>query len=279
MKTLLLLFGNMLKNSAIIILSFIVLSCSSDPKKGFIDEAHRPQDWQAELKLTFLSDTIENGVEEIVLVDKTEKGDYQAFVDQLFDLAFSGDVKVYLPNALSEKTDDTVSPKELYDALEQLDSVQVENLLTGEFSDTVIDNSFKKERTTFLEIECKASKNGTQIQLIPYSVSIGEQVFNDDGVQRGFKPNFFIQVNQEWKAEGLDISLTLQTDSLGLFKPTLFTYYRGNNGLPFQEMIDLKTGESIEAQINLGFDFSDQSIWVEPFEVKKPLVNAKSNEA
>lgn len=269
----------MLKTNALLLLSLIIFSCNSDPKKGFVDEAHRPQDWQAELKLTLISDTIENGVEEIKLIDQTTNGDYQALVDQLFDLAFSGDANVYLPNALSEKIDDAISPKELYDALEKLDSVQVENLLTGEFTDTVIDNSFKKERTTFLEIECKVSKNGNQIQLTPYSTTLGEQVFNEDGILRGFKPNFFIQVNQELKAEGLDISLTFQTDSLGLFKPTLFTYYRGNNGLPFQEMIDLKTGESIEAQINLGFNFSDQSIWVEPFDVIKPLVSAKSNEA
>lgn len=269
----------MLKTNALILLSLIIFSCNSDPKKGFVDEAHRPQDWQAELNLTLLSDTIENGVEEIKIIDQTAKGDYQALVDQLFDLAFSGDANVYLSNALSEKSVDAVSPKELYDALEQLDSVQFENLLTGEFMDTVIDNSFKKERTTFLEIECKVSKNRNQIQLTPYSVSLGEQVFNDDGVLRGFKPNFFIQLNQETKAEGLDISLTFQTDSLGLFKPTLFNYYRGNSSLPFQNMIDLKSGESVEAQINVGFGFSDQSIRVEPFEVKKSQATVKPNEA
>ncbi len=279
MKTSLLSLGNMLKTNAIILVSLFVFACSSDPKKGFVDEAHRPQDWQAELKLTFLSDTVDNGVEEIHLMDITQNGDYQALIDQLFDLAFSGDANVYLPNALSEKTENAVSPKELYDALEQLDSVQVENLVTGEIMDTVIDNSFKKERTTFLEIECKALKNGSQIQLIPYSVSLGEQVFNDDGVLRGFKPNFFIQVNQQSKAEGLDISLTFQTDSLGLFKPTLFTYYRGNSSLPFQNMIDLKSGESVEAQINMGFGFSDQSIKVEPFHLKNSQVSVKPNEA
>lgn len=255
------------------------MSCSSDPKKGFVDEAHRPKDWQAELKLTLFSDTIDDGVEEIKIIDQTAKGDYQALVDQLFDLAFSGDANVYLPNALSEKSTKAVSPKELYDALEQLDSVQFENLLTGELMDTIIDNSFKKERTTFLEIECKATNKGTQIQLTPFSVSLGEQVFNDDGVLRGFKPNFFIQVNEESKVEGLDISLTFQTDSLGLFRPSMFTYYRGNSGLPFQNMLDLKLDESAEAQINVGFGFSDQSIQIQPFELKKSQLSIKPNEA
>lgn len=267
-----------MKNKFIVSLLLVILSsCGSSTEKNFVDEQHRPKDWEANLHFVVSADTIEDEFERLYITDRSSSPNYQDLVDQLFDLAFSEESNIFLPDALSEKTDEAVDAKELHDFLQVFDTAFVEDLITGEQRDTVIDLSFRKQNVSYLEVVCNVQKQEDQIFLYPNTVAIGEQVFNEFGEYRGFRPKFFLGLNEGTEVKTKDqIALVFQTDSLGLFRANMFSIYHETATTPFQDMIGADAKNDVEMVTNFGFSFKENMLMIEP--VRPKLVAKKPSE-
>jgi len=259
------------RNIWIIVLFGIGLhSCTDQGEKEFVDEAHRPQDWKAKFHLNLLPDTETNEEEKINAIDHSENTKVYDLVDQLFDLAFSGDAKVYLPGVFGDlDPEQVVDPMQLQKALESYDTTSVEDLYSLGFVDTVVDMSFRKSAVSIVQINCAFRKQGNQIMAIPLHVMIGEQIFSDQGSFRGYKPRFFIELNhQELKDMNLTADLNIATDSLGLFKINSLEAYHEDESQPIHDLLMMDNAHQAILKLKIGFSFSRREMMIDPFEVK-----------
>jgi hypothetical protein len=251
------------------LLVVILVGCGGGNNKDYVDEKHRPKDWEANLHLVVSADTVEDEFERLTIIDKSSSSNYQDLVDQLFDLAFSEEPSIYLPNALSQMSDDAVDAKELHDFLQAFDTAYIEDLITGEQRDTIIDMSFRKQNVSYLEVVCDFGRSDGKIILSPKMIAIGEQVFNEFGEYRGFRPKFFLGLNES-ETDNFDdqIALVFQTDSLGLFRANMFSFYHETIKTPFQEMIGADAKNDVEISTNFGFSFRESRLIIGPIDPK-----------
>lgn len=259
-----------MRNKHVLWLFVIFLLSCTGGETDYVDEEHRPKDWEANVSFIVSADTINDEFEQLAITDKSISPNYQDLVDQLFDLAFSEETNIYLPNALGDISTERIDARALHDALQEFDTAYVEDLITRQQRDTIIDISFRKGNVSHLEVVCNFQKRSSQIVLTPKTVAIGEQVFSEQGVYRGFRPKFFLGLEQSSTENFLGkIALVFQTDSLGLFRASMFSEYQGNFATPFQELIGTDQNHDVEINTSFGLIFRENAMEIDPFQAKQ----------
>ena len=238
-----------MKNLAFTLLACgILMSCASDNEKNDIvpvDEMHRPADYSNRIEMTIQKDLTADGIEYHPVRFYNGEKDFESLLEQLWKLAFSGDSKVHGINFLGEFDEENVmDPKQLVDALEQFDTVMIDDLMTGELKDSVLDMSFTKSQVSALSIYFICDD-----LLTPYAVGFGQKVYDSEGVYRGVSNKFFIKLDESVEGECKQ-RLAIQSDSTGLMKPVFFDFYFENNETPFQNAL----GESADSVIQLSME-------------------------
>lgn len=184
------------------------------------DELHRPSDWHSDLEFKVYYEQPLNDEQRYSVIAETYKtsSSLDRFINQLFDLAFSGDAEIYLPTVLGDPDRSAlISPESLVQSLNSFDTVYTENLETGELEQTTIDQSFSSSNTSSLVVYSNVLQEESQLRFIPYEIGVGEQVLNEDGSFRGIRTRYFIKLSER------DPDLAQQefyflSDSLGIFQ-------------------------------------------------------------
>lgn len=261
----------------IILLSSLLfcLACSTDPSKS-ADEQERPADWVSDVRLVVALDSINDDFADLHVVSSNSSAPLSGLIDQVYDLAFSGDADVFASTLFGEvDLEHQLDPKSLLESLEFFDTVTVENLMTGEIKDTVVDLSFNKSAVTSFTILFSIDDEQS-IAFNPTLLSMGKQVFSTQtGEFRGYSDKFFMAVNDgpQPSHENLD-KLLIFSDSLGQFQVNCFQLYREYTKRGLSETIREKHGvhDFYEIQFKLSFDYSQSKLLMEEVRIN-PLEN------
>lgn len=206
------------------LLMFFLSACGSDgdqnrfqKQRESSDEAHRPGAWQAEMTYTIefaAADAYGFEAHQILEEKILPHTAFHGLASQLFDLAMSGDVKVYEPTVLGEPDyDAALNPGELVKFLDRTDSVLTRDLETGEMVMTAVVDQFGKSRVNAIVLLDYWDPETLEMH-IPM-VMIGEQAFDDDGFYRGIRPVFFMELSGVKSPDGQHLDFNLVTDSIG----------------------------------------------------------------
>lgn len=228
----------------------IINGCTTSNESIPDDELHRPADYQNRLNLTVsLDKEADNKEYHKVLAYESER-DFENFVDQLWKLAFSGDSKVYGVNYLGEfDSENKMDPSMLVESLKQFDTISVEDLMTGEIKDSVIDLSFSIKDVSALSIFFNCGDG-----MSPYAVGFGKQVFDmETGDYRGIANKFFIQLDGQSESDCKQ-RLSFESDSTGLMRPSHFAHYYNSESKPFQESVIKKNETTMTVEFDLILD-------------------------
>jgi len=251
-------FGTM--NKLVFIgLLFLCYSCSNDASES-ADEQERPADWKSSFELVVALDSTNDEFVDLHIVSSKQSESLSVLIDQAYDLAFSGDADVFGTTLFGEvDQENQLEPKKLLESLEFFDTVYVEDLITGELKDTVVDLSFNKSAVTLLTILFSISDDHS-IDMKPTLLSMGKQVFNEEtGQLRGFSDKFFVAVNDgvEIDTENYD-KMIISSDSLGQFNISSFMIYNEETTKGLGEIISDRHGvhEFYEMNFSLEFDYS-----------------------
>jgi hypothetical protein len=192
------------------------------------DDRERASDWSAQITLE-LSLSEEVGEPAVMNVSSWScDQDLTQLSEQLFDLAFNGSALVYAPTLFGEiDRDKPLKPKDLVEELQLFDSVTVEDVVTGEFKDTVIDLSFDKEALTAMSFQLKARFHQNALLLYLSEIGFGRQVFHEEtGDRRGVHFKFYMMNSaadeSNWSAHD---RLMFYSDSLGHMVPNELSYF------------------------------------------------------
>ena len=251
-------FG-ILNRLALITVVLFCLSCSNDTSKS-ADEEERPTDWRAEVELIVTLDSTNNDFTDLHVVSGKHSQSFTGLIDQVYDLAFSGDADVFGTTLFGDvDRENQLEPKALLESLEFFDTVYVEDLITGELKDTVVDLSFNKSAVTLFTVMVSISDNQS-ILLNPTLLSLGKQVFNEEtGELRGFSDKFFVAVNDaDDFFEGNTDKMIIASDSLGEFHISSFMIYNEETTKGLGKTISEIHGEHdfYQMKFSLEFDYS-----------------------
>ena len=235
------------------------ISCSNDASKS-ADEEERPADWRAEVDLIVTLDSTNDDFIDLHVVSNKHSQSFTGLIDQVYDLAFSGDADVYGTTLFGEvDRENRLEPKALLESLEFFDTVYVEDLITGELKDTVVDLSFNKSAVTLFTVMVSISDDQS-ISLNPTLLSLGKQVFNEETDElRGFSDKFFVVVNdQEGFSGGNTDKMIISSDSLGAFHISSFMIYHEETTKGLGKTIGEIHGEHdfYQMKFSLEFDYS-----------------------
>lgn len=244
-----------------------LLACNGNSETS-IDDLHRPVDWSAEWVLSLEPDTSVHDHDVLRVVDfKTDKP-IQQMVDELYQLAFSGEAKVFSPGLFGEMDNSNqLDPKALLEALKRLDTVTVEDIYTGESKDTVVDNSFSLSKTSAVVLTLAFENDVDGFNIQADHIAYGLQVFDPiTGKSRGDAKRFFIDFTPTGKY--ID-HLKIYTDSLGNFVPSHFEVYPDETQQSLKSLIKEKYGENqlVTLRMKVAIDFKVGQLFLTEAEV------------
>lgn len=223
-----------------------------------VDEVHRPSDWVSHMELSLAKDTIDDGYEQLKIVQSSHSGSFEELVDQLFQLTFSGDAEVFGVNLFGEMDEERpLSPERLLNELQRFDTITVEDLVSGAQVDTVVDLSFGRSQVSAITLflKCGASANAT-VQFQPYAVALGKKVYNETtGEYRGVSQQFYIRLQHAAAAIEMPVyqRFHVLSDSLGLFRPAYFDFHSESGQPLFQKLLE-RSATTSDSTIQLDFD-------------------------
>ncbi|GAB4375435.1 MAG: hypothetical protein Kow0075_01820 [Salibacteraceae bacterium] len=227
-------------------------SCGPE-QSTYTDELHRPSGWEG--KIGFTIDTVYTSPhQQVIELNSAVLEDAEGLIEQLFAIAFSGDVVVCAPDYLGQPdTLQPLTPKQLVDRLNRYETVEFEDIHTGEMRDTVVDLSFDKDAVSGLTFYFKSDdKAWGDINYI----GLGEQVFDEaEGKFRGIKHHFFVRCGQNnWYNP--NARLLVRSDSLGVFRAMSIDNFSGNAMPP-------KSGERGEVLLRIKIEHDQGKITTE----------------
>lgn len=262
---------------AILCFAVFVAACSNgggnEGSKPSIDEQERAVDWTSQLRLELeLSDTVSE-FNEVSIVSHQSSQSLDRFVEQVFDMAFSGDAQVFAPTLFGD-IDRTkpMNPKALVDELERFDTVVVEDILTGGLKDTVVDMTFSKKDISALTLHVGIAPESDLVLHYDH-LAVGKQVFHSQtGEFRGISDKFFLANG----AGPLDLqqgyidNLLLFSDSVGAFYPHAFSIHRDLSDRTLGDWLRERfPAESrFEMILNLGLDSQHGKVILEAVSIK-----------
>jgi len=235
---------------------FFCVGCFNDSSTS-ADEKERPADWKADVELIVALDSLSNEFVELHVVSSKQSQPFSGLIDQVYDLAFSGDAEVYGATLFGEVDNESrLDPKALLESLEFFDTVYVEDLITGELKDTVVDLSFNKSAVTLFTVLFSISDDQS-LELNPVMLSMGKQVFNEEtGELRGFSDKFFLSVNDgDITGKGNFDKMIVSSDSLGAFGIRSFMIYHEETSKGLGESIREVYGTHPYYKMNFRFEF------------------------
>lgn len=236
----------------------LLTGCAGSPNKPASDEEHRPVDWSTHLTLQMDRDTVDDGMEKLAVVDASFTGSFEELIDQVFQLTFSGDAQVFASDLFGEMDRERpLDPDDLLKELQHFDTISVEDLVTGELVDTVIDLSFSQSEVSAVTVFMKCSLDESDaLQMQPYALAIGKKVYDDAGTFRGVSQQFYLRLNHEEDATNNPVyqRLNILSDSLGLFAPAYFDYHSASGTPQFQSLLE-QAGAAQDSVLHLEFDF------------------------
>ena len=217
----------------VIIATFSLISCSdsSDDNQVPLDELHRPADYTNKVEFILKKDFDNDSREMHPIVSFNGEKDFESLLEQLWKLAFSGDSELHGISVLGEFDEDNImDPKQLVDALKQFDTVRVDDLITGEVTDSILDMSFTQNEVSALSLYFTCDQD-----LEPYAIGFGKKVYSPLGEYLGISNKFFLQLSNEMRELDCKQRLAIQSDSNGLMQPSFFEFYFDNDQTPFQD--------------------------------------------
>lgn len=241
------------------LVTILLVACSNTSKDDNvvpIDEIHRPSDYSNTVQFLLKKDFDNDGREYHSIESfKSEMG-FDSFLDQIWKLAFSGDSKVHGVNFLGEFDEENeLDPKELVEALTKFDTVWVEDLLTGEMKDSVLDVSFTQKDVSAISIYFACSN-----ELTPYAIGLGKKVYDASGGYRGISHKFFLKLEGDMDNGICNQRLAIQSDSNGLMRPDFFDFYFDTDDTPFQNMLDNSADSTFKISLELILDTKGNSM-------------------
>jgi len=257
------IFGTMNKLIYATVIMLALAACGNDSSKS-LDEQERPADWKANFELVVTLDSTDDDLIDLHVVSSKQSQSLSELIDQVYDLSFSGDADVFGSTLFGEiDLENKLEPKSLLESLEFYDTVYVEDLITGETKDTVVDLSFNKSAITAFTILFSISEDQS-IVFSPTVLSIGKQKFNEQtGEYRGYSDKFFVAVNDgpESSNENLDKMIVL-SDSLGQFHVSSFRIYYEDTKQGLGETISKLYGDHdlFDMKFSLEFDYSQSKL-------------------
>ncbi|GAB5540210.1 MAG: hypothetical protein Salg2KO_23130 [Salibacteraceae bacterium] len=226
------------------------------------DELHRPVDWSAESNLVIRKDTIDDW-KPITVISNSLSQPYEGLLNQLWKLSFSGDAKLYAPSILGElDPENPLSPHELVEHLVEYDTSFVENIETGELEESVTKIEFNEGSASALLIYSEVLEIDNEIQLHADAVGLGSKVFDMDGLYRGVKVEFFIDLEEDENSYVSDAQqrIAIESDSLGIFRLSSVTPLR-SDGEPFTKLLFEGSSDSeIQRNLTWKFDFKNRKL-------------------
>ncbi len=165
--------------------------------------------------------------------------------EQLIDMAFSGDARVYGPTMLGERDPSRLlDPRQLVEELQAFDTLTVTDLATGSPRDTVIDKSLNK--STFTAFIIRLASSGDPREGLEVSeIMMGRLVFNEStGELRGARPEFYMTNPRDEINEVVATELFFYSDSLANFQPTFMQTYRDEGMITLMDHLHKEYPES-----------------------------------
>ncbi|GEM_PF-515679 len=189
-------------------------------RQTYSDEGHRPRDWSAAMAFELWPAEKEAGgsIYPVKSGSYTSEASIEQLVEQVFDLAFSGEALVYLPTVLGEPDRaQNTTPEALVTALNRFDTILTEDINTGEMVETSIDRSFSRSRVSAFVVHANVLNQKNGLVFEPHLLSVGEQVFDEEtGDFRGITPRYFVELKEE-NANAIQQNFYFLTDSVGVF--------------------------------------------------------------
>lgn len=217
-----------------LLLSLVVISCGPQGEDVVnSDEIHRQTDWETQVTGIIQLDTIQDDWNRAQFVEVNSTSSLQELSDLVFESGFTGDAQVYAPDIFGViDTDTKLDPEQLLEELKITDTTSIEDLVTGELRDTVIDMSFTKERVSAVRIFCRLDEDKNE--LTPSYTGIGYQVFDEaSGAFRGLGFKFYVQVGSQLPKDRLLESLVIKSDSTGVFRADGFMMHEEDSETSF----------------------------------------------
>lgn len=262
-------------NTLCLLLLLVTAACSeqvgNDRENAvYEDEMHRPGPWSARLQMVIGEDTLPDEEEKLPVLHSKVSVSFEDLIDQVYHLAFSGDVPVCAPDLFGEPDrSHPLDPEALVHELESFDTITVEDIHTGEIRDTVVNVSFTRKSISALVVFLTGQDEAGNIVLNPYALSIGRQVFSEStGVMRGVAHRFFVDLenSREARATGIEHRLYILSDSNGIFHPAYFGRYDEMGENPLQELLSGQSGQASgpwSMEFNARFDYAAHRLFFE----------------
>lgn len=233
------------------ILAGAITACtsSSNEESVAVDEVHRPTDYTAKMTMLLHADMKDDGREYHAILSSQGDDDFDVLLSQLWKLAFSGDSKVFGVDYLGQLDENMpLDPEKLVQALSSLDTVWIEDLLTGEMKDSILEFNFTEKDVSALSIYFKCGND-----FDPYAVGFGKQVFNEEtGAYRGISNKFFIKLNADTEESVCVQRLAIQSDSVGVMRPAFFDFYFDHSETPFQNAMTQTNDSTFAIDLEIG---------------------------
>ena len=263
-----------MKKLSIVWIGLLLIGCGS-PDQGQVnsDEVHRQTDWRCSVLGILQLDTLADEWNQATFIELSSSTPLQQLSDRLFEVAFTGDSKVFASDIFGVvDIESALTPEGLLEELKVIDTTSIEDLQTGKLRDTVIDLSFTQDEVSALRIFC--SIDGETSQLNPRYAGIGSQVFDhESGRLRGLSFKFYVQVGEGMSLGSSSESLVMQTDSMGLFRPMAFLMHNEDSDRGISDIAREKFGSEtnqVQCSFDLHYDNSNGRFYLQ--ELKLSLV-------
>lgn len=241
------------------------------------DELHRPGPWSARVQMVIAEDTLPDEEEKLPVLQSKVSSSFEDLIDQVYHLAFSGDVPVYGPDLFGEPDKSRLlNPEALVYALELFDTITVEDIHTGALRDTVVNVSFTRKSISAVAVFMTCHDEAGGMVLNPYAISIGKQVFSEStGALRGVAHKFFVELEsgQGAGAGSIEHRLYILSDSNGIFHPAYFGRYDEGGETPLQELLGGLSGQLAgpwQLGFNARFDYATHRLFFEDVRLTSP---------
>ncbi len=231
------------------------LSCAEENRKTSADDLERPVDWSAQWVIRLKPDTSIADRDVLQVTSFESDQSLNALSDELFAMAFSGEVQVLAPDIFGGMDkDNALDPKALLEALKVFDTVMVEDIYTGKVRDTVIDNSFSADKASALVITFNLSGQGSELDISASHLAMGTQVFDPiTAKRRGDAKRFYLHFQD---AGGSIDHLKLYTDSLGNFRPAYFEVYPEETKMSLKDWVVKQYGAEVSVELSMKVELS-----------------------
>lgn len=244
-------------------LALAVVACTGGPTA---DNAERPSDWRGSFTVQQWQRQANIDGEQVNLMVARPSVALEPLVNQLFELAISGDAAVFAAGPDGDADlNHPLPPEALIELIERVDTIFTENLETGAFEPTVVADGISASSAEVLTLWFGWQEQGDTLQLMPTRVALGKKVYDPvDGTLRGVKQWFFIELDApNFKDEH---RLTCLSDSTGLIVPESIN--RWGAGPSFYETVESLYGQP-PFTLGLGLRSTEQKMWMRMNEGEK----------